>query len=244
MARDDVAPRVANGSTTVMTPKDAAITAQRHFRGYRTRVQVMKMATTIKIHTGTAGRMSVIHAIRVLGTSCTERTPLETAMLTDLFLKLESSAFTRDLKDYDTNDSTVKKSDAGFFTTKDAVERERILDCMELVSVEAGNVLFEEGDVSNGNFYFVIGGQVQVRISDERGPLLPPKMLKLMSNGCSFGDRVHTPTRKPLNFLYTADLWCERTWIHSRRWYHIRIHSRMSGSWIHSRSRSRSWSRR
>ena len=56
--------------------------------------------------------------------------------------------------------------------------------------MEAGNTLFAEGDVSDGNFYFIIGGQVQIRISDELGPLLPPKMLKLMSNGCSFGDRA------------------------------------------------------
>ena len=114
-----------------MTTKAAACLLQRRFRGYRTRIQIMKMATTIKIHAGTARLMQLLHAIRVLGSSCTERTVIESEMVTGLFLKLESDAFTQDLKRQDTTDPTVKVTDAGFFTTKDALERERILDCMQ-----------------------------------------------------------------------------------------------------------------
>eukprot|EP01043_Picozoa_sp_COSAG02_P022833 COSAG02_NODE_1198_length_13931_cov_66.449754_8_plen_2139_part_00 len=154
-------------------------------------VQVMKTVASIQILT--AGKhcrlMQLVHAIRVFGAPCTERRPVDTTMLTHLFIQLERDANTRDM-DGERWGTRVLSTDAGFFTTKDELERERILDCMKLVSYEAGVTVFEQDQLSDGRFFFVLAGEVEIKIVDPSAPSTdPPSLLKIMSNGCSFGDR-------------------------------------------------------
>ena len=152
----------------------------------------MYMVASIKIYT--SGRsirlIQLIHAIRVLGSPFTERRPVDTAMLTKLFVQLEQNVYTLETGTARKGDA-VRSTDAGFFTSKDDVERERILDCMKLVCYEAGNTIFEQGQLSDGKFYFLLGGEVEIRIVDPQAPPTdPPTLLKIMSSGCSFGDRA------------------------------------------------------
>lgn len=175
-----------------MAPRDAATSVQAHYRGFRTRVHVLNMVTSIRFHTagGSCRLAQIVHAIRVLGAPCMERRPVDTTMLTQLLLKLERNVQTRD-SGGPRDGTDIERTDVGFFTSKDDVERGRILDCMKLIAFEAGNVVFDQDQLSDGNFYFVLGGEVEVVIKDpDTSSSAPPRLLKRLSAGCSFGDRV------------------------------------------------------
>ena len=152
----------------------------------------MKAVASVKILTvdKDCRLMQLVHAIRVLGAPCTERRPVDTAMLTHLFIQLERNAKTRDMTGERWGAWVLSTDDAAFFTTKDEIERERMLDCMKLVSYEAGITIFDQDQLSDGRFFFVLAGEVEIRIVDPSAQSTdPPRLLKIMSKGCSFGDR-------------------------------------------------------
>eukprot|EP01043_Picozoa_sp_COSAG02_P064394 COSAG02_NODE_9402_length_2228_cov_1.823861_1_plen_595_part_01 len=174
------------------SPQEAAIKMQAHFRGFRTRKQVMNTVASIKLWTssGTCRLMQIVHAIRVFGGPCTDRRPVDTAMLTQLFTQLERNAYTRDQHGHRQGEDLLD-TDVGFFTSKDDVEQERILDSMKLVCYEAGATVFDQDQLSDGKFFFVLGGEVEIKIVHPGASAsVPPKLLKLMSSGSSFGDRT------------------------------------------------------
>ena len=74
-----------------------------------------------------------------------------------LFLNEQAAALQMQM-----TEQAAEEGAPGFFEGKSDRERARIFDAMKLSCVEAGQVLWEQDDISNGKYYFIIGGRVDV----------------------------------------------------------------------------------
>ena len=166
-----------------LRPRDHATKVQARFRGFRTRRQILRAALPRQVDAGSARCMQLLHCLRVLASPSEQRRPVDTAMLAALFLQLELQS------------AAAEEGAPGFFEGKSDGERARLFDAMKLSCVEAGQVLWEQDDISDGKYYFIIGGRVEVRVEphSEEGQARAGGMEALSTQlgcGCSFGERA------------------------------------------------------